>query len=287
MSTLTTKERNTVRAPDGTVYDIIELLGENENFRFYGVLSEKYPNQSMILKIVTDKAKNYVLEREAFLLTEMSAEAERIDGLYAKEYDGKKLNYQIGFPKLIDNFVSSEQDDRRILTLQLTMNESLSEIVPINMIRDVDKARVDPKTSVWILGKMLKIIAFAHDQLYSTVGNLDSENIFIVKDNHLVAIFDWSQAIIHTSSLSQKTAMDELRKAVKSVILLLGGDPETGTIPDHEQLEGEGVRYRELLKSLLTNDFASVYDAHHHFYEAVEEIWERRYHPFSTVPIEN
>ncbi len=287
MRTLKNEERITVRAPDGVTYAIVELLGENENFRFYGVVSDTYPGQSMVLKIVVDKSKNGILEHEAFLLSEMSDEAKCIDEEYAAKNDGKTLNYQIGFPKLIGSFVSPEQEDRRILILHLTMSDTLSNIVPINLIREVDNVRVDPKTSVWVLGKLLKIIAFAHDIVCTTVGNLDSENIFIVKDNHLVGIFDWSKAVIHASPISEKTTRDELRRAVRSVLLLLGGDIQTGAIPDHEQLEGEGIRYRELLKSLLMKDFERVYDAHRYFYEVVEQIWERKYHPYTTIPIEN
>lgn len=56
----------TIRTPDGNVYGILDLLGQNEDFKFYGVVSENYPEQSLILKIVVDKAKNHSLEREAF-----------------------------------------------------------------------------------------------------------------------------------------------------------------------------------------------------------------------------
>ena len=285
MSTLKTENHMTVAARDGTLYEIIEQLGENEDFRFYGVVSDAYPDQSLILKIVTQKAKNHLLEREAFVLTEMSTEAIRIDEEYAQKHDGKKLNYQMGFPKLIDSFISEEQDVRRVLILGLEISDTLSTVTPINLIRTVDKVRVDPKTSVWILGKLLKIIAFAHDLLCTKVCNLNLENIFIIKESHLVTIFDWSKALVRSSQIETNDAMEELRSAVKSAILLLGGDPETGVLPDHEQLEGDGAAYRELLISLLTKDFESVYEAHHHFYEAVEKIWERKYHPYTTIPI--
>jgi hypothetical protein len=280
----TKKEVVTIRTPEGNVFEILDLLGQNQDFEFYGVVSENYPEQSLILKIVLDKTKNYILEREAFLLNEMSEAAERIDEGYVQTHNGNKLNYQMGFPKLVESFISEEHDGHRILVIRLTMSNSLTEISPIDKIREIEKVRVDPKTSVWILGKLLKIVAFAHDQLFATVGKLDAENIFIVKENHLITIFDWSKSIIHSSPLSQKTAMSELRQVVKTVILFLGGDPDTGNIPDHEQLEGGGIKYHELLKSLLTKDFESVYDAHRYFYEKVEEFWERKYHPFTTIP---
>jgi hypothetical protein len=190
----------------------------------------------------------------------------------------------MGFPKLIDNFISEEQKNRKILILSLEISKDISKIVPINLIRAVDKARVDPKTSVWILGKLLKIIAFAHDHCIK-VGNLSSENIFIEKNNHLVTVFDWSKAIMKPVALSKDMAIDEIRQAVKETLLLLGGDSETGTIPDHEQLTGDGVKYKTLLMQLLIEDFESAYDAHHYFYKTVEEIWERKYHPYSTIPI--
>lgn len=274
---------DTVRAPRGALYRITELVGENQNFRFYGVESEDFPEQSIILKIVTDKAFNHMLEREAFLLNTMSEEAIIVDEEYSATHNGQTLNYQIGFPKLIDNFISEEDGGRRILILGLTMSDTPSKIVPVNMITEGDKMRVDAKTSVWVLGKLLKIIAFAHDRMLVTVGNLDSENIFIVKENHLVSVFDWSQSVIYPLSVPKNLVIDELRQAVKVTLVLLGGDPEKGTIPDHEQLQGEGERYRTLLNELLKKDFESVHNAHRYFYEVVEEIWERKYHPFTDI----
>lgn len=285
MRTLKKETQMTVAARDGTLYEIMEKLGENDDFRYYGAVSEKFPDQSLILKIVTEKGKNYLLEREAFVLEEMSIEAARIDEEYSKAHNGAKLNYQIGFPNVLDSFVLEEQKDRRILILGLKASNTLSSITPISLIRKVDNARVDPKTSVWILGKLLKIIAFAHDFLRTKVGNLDCENIFIVKENHLVTIFDWSKAIVYSSQIEKKDVMEELRNAVKSVIFILGGDLETGVIPDHEQLEGDGGTYRELLISLLTKNFERVYDTHRYFYENVEKIWKRKYHPYTTIPI--
>jgi hypothetical protein len=265
----------------------MERLGENDQFTFYAVVSDTYPDISMILKVVTDKVHNGILEREAFLLNEMSEEAERIDAEYAATNDGKILNYQMGFPKLVEQFISPEHQDRRILILRLTMSDLLSNIVPINMVREIDNVRVDPKTSVWILGKLLKILAFAHDMARATIGNFELENIFIFKEHHLVTVFDWSKAVIYSSAVPQKTAMDELRQATKAILILLGGDPEIGTIPQHEHLEGEGAQYRELLQSFLTGDFESIYDAHAHFYEVVKKIWGRQYYPYTTLPIEN
>ncbi|MEI6352826.1 MAG: hypothetical protein WCO35_02735 [Candidatus Nomurabacteria bacterium] len=287
MSTFKTEKKITVTARDGTSYKIMERLGGNDKFNYYGVVSDKYPEQSLILKIVIDKSLNALLDREAYILSELTEEAKRVEDEYMINHSGSetKLNYQMGFPKLIDNFVSNEQDDKRILILGLEISPVLSEIVPINLIVEIDKMRVDPKTSVWILGKLLKIIAFAHDRLKCTVGNLDAENIFIVKEFHLVSIFDWSKVLLHPEQVEKDLVVNELKNAVKSVILILGGNPEDGSIPDHEQLEGEGEKYRELLKTLLINDFESVYDAHHYFYEVVREIWGRKYHPYSTVPI--
>ncbi len=280
-----TRHPDTVQAPSGILYQINKPLIQTQNFRLYRVVSESFPGQVMILKIVTDKNLNHLLEKEAFTLKSMSEEADVVENEYSENHPGKTLNYQIGFPKLIDNFLSPENENRRILVLTLTMSESLSGVVPINMITEQDKVRIDPKTSVWILGKFLKIIAFAHDRMMIAVGNLSSENIFIIRKDHLISIFDWSQVVFYSSGVPHEVVNDELRKAVQVVIVLLGGDPKTGTIPDHEQLEGEGANYRLLLKSLLTKDFESVYDAHLQFYEVVEEIWERKYHPFTEIPL--
>ena len=259
-------------------------IGETEQFTLYqcGI-----PNGEVgIIKIANSVAENGLLDREAFILRSLRDEADRCEEEYAKENPGieKVLNYQICFPNLVDSFVSEEQGGRRINVMSfIHVGDDLGRLVPLGHLVSRDHVRVDPKTSAWILGKLLKILVFAHSQSLS-IGQLTGENILIERDNHFVAIFDWSQAIFSTD-LSSSVTCEEISLATKEVILALGGDPETGELPGDNQLTDD--RYERYLHSLASGSESNASKAHADFYELIRaSLGWHGYHPFTTYNLE-
>lgn len=245
--------------------------------------SDARPDQELMLKIATGVGYNGHLDREAFLLTSMRERALRLEVEYALARPGAgTLNYQIGFPELVETFLAPDQDNRRVLILGFDATNTIGDLAPVQLILSRDRVRVDPKTSAWFLGKLLKIMAFAHSQTIS-IGDLTAENILIVREDHLVSVFDWTKAKLHNVELPKELVRGEIRAATRLAILLLGGNPDSGEIPVNDQLADQ--TYQAFLTSLLSGAYSNASMAHSAFYETVEALWGRKFHRYTTFPI--
>jgi len=262
-------------------YIVHNLLGENKQFRYYRASSDKHIGQELMLKIGITPEQNGILDYEAYILKVLLEKASELEESYAKLEKEGQLNYQIGFPTLVETFISKEQDGRRILILKFAAADTLTELLPISMIRSRHKVRVDPKTSAWILGKLLKIIAFAHNEEI-TVGNLTSDNILVVREHHLVTILDWSSADFG-EEVSRTEVNQEISDATKAVIKLLDGKSKPVLLLQDEQLTNDS--YVDFLASLMRGDFNDTHQAHSAFYKTVEALWKREFHPYTTFPL--
>ncbi len=263
-------------------YEIGSLFFENELFRFYEVHCKKYKDEPLLLKIPKNKANNYLLEKEELLLKDMESCSFLLDQKYKEEVKkDETLGYQICFPKVIDSFVASTEQNRFVLILSLkSFVDALKDFFCVQKILD-KKYRIDPKTSVWILGKTLKFMHFVHSQNI-IINDLSIKNLFIDQKNHLIHILDWTNSSM-LPALNKKDVILEIKKLASTVILLLGGNTSTGVIPDHGHLEGDGILYREILINLLRKNNFDASLAHKYFYENVEKIWKREYYPFTII----
>jgi serine/threonine protein kinase len=269
----------TISSPNGTSYCVDEKrIGSTEVFTLYEC---KLPDSSSgILKIATAKGNNGLLDREAYLLQVMKDEAQKMEEEYGKESGGKKtpLNNHFFFPNLVETFIASDQDNRRASVLNFPdIAKKLSELVPLSYLAS-DHLRVDPRTSAWILGKLLKLLVFTHQQDIS-LGEISSENILINKKNHFVCLFDWTKATIASGEISKKVATEEISLVTKEVINILGGSKD-GSLPPDEQLTDS--RYEDYLKLLISGGESDAYEVHQKFYKLIRDLWPRGYHQFTT-----
>ncbi len=266
-------------------YPVGKPLGKPDHrFRLYECGLPDELNHTGILKIASEIENNGELDREALALQMMRKEAARLEGEYAKvkkkpEY---MMNYQFFFPNLVDTFVCEEQGGRRvnILSFEEIANER-EDLVPIAHIVSRDRVRVDPRTSGWILGKLLKLLVFTHPQGIS--GNLLGSNILLNRQQHYVSVFDWTEALLGDAPVSEDVAREEISQVAREVTLVLGGDPETGEIPPDAQLE-DG-RYQEFLSRLVDGEESDAGEAHRQFYELIDELWPRGFHKWSTYSL--
>lgn len=268
---------------DADRYTVGKQLGETEQFRIYEC--EFAEGKVGILKIATEVVFNGILDREAYILETLRNEAIRYEEAFAKENPGTKqmLNYQICFPNIIESFVADDQGGRRINIFNIThVDDDLSRLVPIAHITSRDRVRVDPRTSAWIMGKLLKLLAFAHDQGIS-IGQVTGENILVERDEHFVVIFDWSQADPN-ADLSSDIFAQEVAQAATEVIRVLGGDPVTGVLPEDEQLVDD--RYATHLHELALGKKSNAFNAHRDFYKLIRSLWPREFHPFTSYNLE-
>ncbi len=276
-----------VLSPSGQTYDVgqKDLVEDPIYSLFKCGLSD---TQAGLLKIATAVEHNGVLDREAYLLQTMNEEAKLREDEYAKIKDNEKemLNYQFFFPRLIESFVSKDNGDRRINILSFSdITTELVELASLLLIRLNDRVRVDPKTSAWMMGKLLKLLDFTHSQGISGQA-LDSDNILINREKHFIAVFDWSGATMSPAKVTDDVASGEIAAAAQSVILALGGDEDdkTFSIPEDEQLTD--TRYADFLKNLASGGESDAGKAHTEFYELVRSLWPKRgFHPYTTYKI--
>lgn len=290
------------------VYRIGNLAAEAEAYRLY-LCSQVETGRQCLLQIANTEEQNGQLDRAAYLLGELARRAEELEEEYAKVKTNPKsvLNYNLGFPELVDSFVCPEQGGRRINVLAFRCVEEVGKMVPISNITEKDRLRVDPRTSAWMMGKALKLLAFAFSEGIS-VGLTTGKNLLIEPDKHYVLIFDWSGASTHPE-VPKKTRCQEISQAAQAVITALGGDGPSGFIPNdgdepferfvnlrqkeidgaespdelRQQYQAEAFRqYADFLLDLARGAESDAERAHREFYELVDALWPREFYPFTT-----
>jgi hypothetical protein len=237
-----------------------------------------------LLAIAAEPAENGKLDRAAYLLSELKSASDGLEAEYArvqKKESKKLLNYDLGFPELVDSFVSEEQGGRRINILAFRHVDDVNSMIPIANITAKDRRRIDLRTSVWIMGKVLKLLVFAHDQGIA-VGRVNGTNILIEPEQHYVVLFDWSEAKTYPDGLSSAVSREEIAGAANAVITLLGGDLERAL----REGDGEAVReYVRFLTRLASGGQRNAQTAHTEFYDLVDRLWKRAFHPFTSYPL--
>lgn len=260
-------------------YWVGNLLGTSKRFNLYEC-EPAAESRPCILKVATAAAENAALDREAFLLRLMADYASDLENKNRKE---KPFNYGNFFPALIGTFIPQGQDGRRMSVLGFPPPiKELSQLVPVSALSETEKVWVDPRTAAWIVGKLLKIADFAHEQGIA-VGSITGRNVLIERELHGVVLFDWTQASTQGSKrVSDEIARGEIAHIARIGVAAMGGDVTTGALRVHEQLS-DG-RLEALLKEMLSRRMANAHDAHTRFYELIYGLWPRGFHPFTTIP---
>lgn len=268
---------------DSHFYRIGDKVAENSQYRLY-LCTQAETERQCLLQIPTAIEFNGKLSRVAYILDELKQCAEKLETEYAEnpENSGKVLNYALGFPELVDSFISREQGGRLINVFAFRSVENVQDIIPLINITAKDRLRVDLRTSVWIMGKTLKLLDFTHDAeiaVNSTRGN----NILIEKDNRYVVIFDWIAAQTYSGMVPMEMRRQDISHAAQAVVIALGGDWKIGILPnDGEEAFSEYTAY---LLRLARGSESKAQRAHQQFYEIVDKFWKREFYPFTTKPL--
>ncbi len=272
-----------IESPKGNEYEVGELLGRTDAFSLYRCsFSDGKPG---ILKIVSAVGYNGLLDREAHILETLWEQAERVEKEgKEREPERGEMGYRRFFPRLVESFTDPDQGGRRITILGLSnLVEDISDLVPLGHILSRERSRIDPKTSVWILGKLLKLLHFIYECGVSG-AKIDGENILIYRERHNVLLFDWTKATIAPGNITDSIVREEIYHAAREVIMALGGDPDTGELPKDPDL-ADG-RYKELILSFAQGTETDAGKAHERFYASVWKIWPSKFHPFTVHPVE-
>ncbi|OGF35029.1 hypothetical protein A2482_03885 [Candidatus Falkowbacteria bacterium RIFOXYC2_FULL_48_21] len=272
-------------------YEVGKLVGKAEAYHLY-VCQRDGSDQEYLLQIATELIHGGALERTALFLKTLNDKANELEELYAttKEKPEEMLNYGLGFPELVESFICPEQGSRRVNILAFRNVKQVSRMVPISNIINKDRQRVDLRTSAWIMGKALKLLAFFHSNGFA-IGLVNAANILIEPDQHYVLFFDWSKAVNHEGAVNKEMAGEEIAEAARAVVALLGGDWEKGEIAVWEDetkenfdpnLKYDEELYIEFVLELARGMHTSAEKAHEEFYEIVDRLWAREFYPFTS-----
>lgn len=264
-------------------YGVGGLVAESEKYRLY-LCKQEGTERQCLFQIAIEVGYNGNLDRNAFFLGELQRRAEVLELEYEKvrTRPDSVLNYQLGFPELVDSFVCLEQGGRRVNILAFRNVEDVSKMVPLSGITEKDHLRVDIRTSAWILGKLLKLLVFAHSENI-VVKQLDAGNILIEPDQHYVLIFDWSDAVTFAGEIPEEYCREEISAVAEAVTVVLGANPLTGKCPD----DGDPAfaDYCCYVLELVNRNERSAQRAHQNFYELIDRLWPHGFHKFTTQPL--
>lgn len=266
--------------PNLDTYPPGKLIGRFDKFNLYECQVSDPEDHTGILKIAKAMEHNSLLDLEGLVLQTLKDAAEQIELEYGRKNPGQRMNYHLLFPILEATFVAPEQDNRRVNIINFPkLAKNREELVPLSNITR-DGFRIDPKSIAWVMGKFLKALVFTHS-INISIGGIDASKLIIHPKDHLVTIFDWSEAILHTEKMSEEIVRMEISTLARIAFRLLGGDLEHGKLPESDQLVDD--RFETFLLQLAKEGSPSVAQAHQDFYKLVESMWERNYHPFTTI----
>ena len=268
----------TIKSDQG-VYEVLEKIGGSDRFNLYKCLlpaAEGFSSKIGILKISVDK-NDGGLDKESLILRRLQSTARKID--LQRNLDSPAYNYGFFVPDIIDTFICADQDNRRINVIGFCEEiKNTSQLTSLSEDKfSEEKIRIDGKTSVWILGKLLKIIGFSH-QNGVTNEMINGSNILIEKEKHGLILFDWTKAVV-SDNISSEDTRREIVCAAQVITTVLGGDAQTGTLPDDQE-----KWYQSLIQRLVRGEFDDAFVAHSVFYKTIFEHWPKTFYPFTTLP---
>lgn len=263
-------------------YRIGKQVGNMKRSRIYHCEKQE-DGADCLLIIAAEAADNGVLDHAAFVLDLLGKKAAEYEESYTqvKTDPDSFVNYGISFPELIESFICDQQGGRRINTICFKEVKRVSQLFPLRNITVKDRKRVDLRTSAWIMGKALKLHVFTHS-LGITNGAVNDSNILIEPDQHYVVFFSWDDAVTHATSIPTELQRDEIAKTAQTVITLLGGDYERYDFPQ-DIISDETRLYTDYLLSLAHGRCSVAQHAHAEFYQIVDSLWGKVFHPFTTI----
>ncbi|MBI4257242.1 serine/threonine protein kinase [Candidatus Uhrbacteria bacterium] len=271
-----------ITSPTGTEYMVGDLVGQTATYRLY-LCTQVGTGRQCLLQVAKETTHNGDLDRTAYILRELRAKADELERQYEsrRRFPDERLNYHFGFPEAVESFVVKEQGGRRINVLVFPCVDNVIQLVPLYNIIYKDHKRVNTRTSAWIMGKILKILVFAHDQEFQ-VNNLEPSNILIEPDLHFVVVFDWSDARSSPHGMEADLTRADIMKAAHAVITLLGGDATMRSFPE-DGVENASV-YLDHLLQLAAGRQSSAAHAHKEFYQLLKNsLHWKGFHPFTTL----
>lgn len=196
-----------------------------------------------------------------------------------------RLHYDWLMPVLIESFVCESQGRRQVNILSFAGIDA-GEFMPLSQIPEKGQ-RVDLKTSAWIIGRMLKLLGFVIQAQISV--SFKTEKFLIGPKEHHLVLLDWTNAREVFGDNREGVNLNILRIGECGLNLIGANFDKTGWQYNYpiEENEREYIAFLHRMATLSQNFYRSRRDAldvHRMFYNVVEQVWGKAYHPFTTFP---
>lgn len=268
---------------DLTLMDTFE--GTTGTFEIYGRDGEPivvtdvwrlYPaklpgGQLGLMKIAAGTEWNSALDHEAEILLRLQRTAAENDAEAISQ--GKKPYFQDAqIPRVAEKIVTDDGRTVLFLAFHPEFFEQYDELQPMPLAIPDDK-RIDIQSAVWILGKTLRLLDFAHRENHILVGAIAPDNILIEPSRHGVFVFDWSQARANPNSAE---CNKEVAYAARMTWNLCGGYFPRKEPPLDIDIAGsiQHTNFLVYLQGLMLGN-TSAAEAHRKLYQLADEIWGR------------
>lgn len=263
---------------DTNQYTVDVLVAEAPTYRMY-ICQDVVSGQQGLLQISSDVAQNGGLERAAFVLKRLRQTSDLFEVEYAKRGGEGLLSYERLFPQVRDSFISEEQGSRRCNVLTVSEVDDVHELSPLSWIPGSQPSqRIALPSSAWVMGRLLKLLAFAHGEGVA-VRSLASNNILLEFKRHFVVVLDWSSSLTYPGEVPTDARKDDIANAAQAVFGSIGGDADTGDFP----YDGES-QYVDFIWRLVGRRESDAQKVHDEFYELVNDLWGRSFRPFRVLP---
>lgn len=244
-------------------YEVGSQIGESTRCRLY--LGDNATEQ-VIIKVAKTFEDGDFLAEEANWFSAVKAFTKQV-AIMQDELGEANAHYDWLFAELVASFLEPTQGDRRINMFRFTDVE-LGDLIPLPKLRE--KTQIDARTSVWILGRLLKMYGFY--ELMSDLGdnpilryaNFSPSDFLIGPKNHRLICYH------HSGHTTDVFATDYVKPIVQFIL-------------DWMAVEDDASErsYIELLQNLATKGRVTFEEAHTELYELVKELWGVQYHPFT------
>lgn len=259
-------------------YDIVRNpLSTTPEARLY-LAREEQSDTWRLVQVAASRAHNGALERAAFILSRLNETAEQFDAVYTKSHDGHRLHYDRLYPRVVETGISPEQGSRRINIYALADIDDIRRVVSLAGLVRRQQLRVDVETSAWIMGRLLKMLAFVHGEGIEN-RYLTANNILLDPQEHFAVTLDWSNSFVHPAQVPADIATTDIGKAAHATLFALGGTDD-GAWP----YEGH-TPYITLLRQMMAGKYTDADKASDVFYELVRAEYGKSFHPFTTLPL--
>lgn len=265
----------------GTTYVVDKLVADARDYTYY-ICRSADTGKDYLLQVAKTTAENGPLDRAALVLGMLKRTSDSFEAEYAKQNPkGRRLDYDRLFPGVAASFLlPPAQDERRVNVLSFKEIESVTDLVPLVNLTKKDKARADIGASAWMLGRLLKLLSFAHGEGIA-VRKLSGGNILFEPSRHYVVVLDWTGALC-TEKVSREDARNDLAAAARSVFVAMGGDTQTGSYPYDTDGKQEYVTF---VWRLCQGRESNTKRAHTEFYQMVDRLLGREFRTFVPLPL--